>query len=208
VEVFAGAGPIMSEFERRNKVKRTMFAVMVGLIMVLVVIPVYCQDNSSASAAAQEEQPEVSAPETAQPQAPAAAPAKETPSATQPQAAPVKESAGVKDTSIYGEVQSINAAGNSINVQYYDYDSDEEKTVEILVGKDTKLENATGINDIKAKNWVDVTYKNVDGKNLASSIAVEKEEEEAPAAQAAQEAASATKAAAGTEAAAEPPSEE
>lgn len=90
----------------------------------------------------------------------------------------VKEEApqAAKDLSIYGEVQSVNAAANSIIVQYYDYDSDEEKTSDILADKDTKIENASGIADIKKGDWVDVTYVALDGKNTAKSIIVEKEE--------------------------------
>lgn len=90
----------------------------------------------------------------------------------------VKEEAPqpTKDFSIYGEVQSVNAVVNSLTVQYYDYDSDEEKTADILADKDTKIENASGIIDIKKGDWVDVTYVALDGKNTAKSIIVEKEE--------------------------------
>jgi len=71
----------------------------------------------------------------------------------------------------------VNAASGSILVQYYDYDSDEERTVDILMDKNTKLENATGPNDIKKSDWVDVTYEINGGKNVAKFIMVEKEEE-------------------------------
>jgi hypothetical protein len=103
----------------------------------------------------------------------------------------VKEEASQpKELSIYGEVQDVNATSASVSVQYYDYDSDEEKTAEISTGKDTKLENAPSVGDIKKGDWVDVIYSMNEGKAVAKSIAVEKEEplpEEPTAAKPAQE---------------------
>ena len=92
------------------------------------------------------------------------------PEATKPEPAQSKEIA------IYGEVQSVNAAANTVSVQYYDYDSDSEKIAEIAVGKDAKMENAKAVSDIKKGDWVDVTYTVVDGHNMASMVSVEKEE--------------------------------
>jgi hypothetical protein len=80
------------------------------------------------------------------------------------------------EVSIYGEVTAANAAAGSITVQYYDYDADEEKSLEITTGTETKLDNAATVADIKAGNWVDVTYISKDAKNLAKSIFVEKDE--------------------------------
>jgi Cu/Ag efflux protein CusF len=92
-------------------------------------------------------------------------------------AATKEESPQTNELSIYGEVQAVNAASKSMTVQYYDYDSDEEKNIEIAVGEDAKLENAKGINDIKKGDWVDVTYEAAGGKNVAKTVSVEKEEE-------------------------------
>lgn len=83
-----------------------------------------------------------------------------------------------KELAIYGEVQDVNAASGSISVQYYDYDTDEEKTASIFTDKDTKIENAATLNDIKNGDWVDVTYDVSAGKNIAKFIMVEKEEAE------------------------------
>ena len=99
-----------------------------------------------------------------------------------------------KEIAIYGEVQNVNVSATTVSVQYYDYDSDAEKTTEIVAGGNAKLENVKTIADIKKGDWVDVTYTVVDGKNVASLISVEKEEpaeaspapEAAPAAPAAQ----------------------
>lgn len=92
-------------------------------------------------------------------------------------AAPAPEA---KELSIYGEVQAVDAAANSLNAQYYDYDSDEEKTITIALDKDTKIENAANISEIKKGDWVDVTYTVKNGKNMAKSVMVEKEEAASP----------------------------
>lgn len=81
-----------------------------------------------------------------------------------------------KEMAIYGEVQSVDAAKAVMTVQYYDYDSDSEKTSEIAVGADAKIENAPALGGIKKNDWVDVTYVVKDGINAAKVITVEKEE--------------------------------
>ncbi|MCX5680428.1 MAG: hypothetical protein NTZ95_07285 [Candidatus Omnitrophica bacterium] len=107
--------------------------------------------------------------------------AQDTQNAVQSAAAPVNEQVAktmaAEDLSIYGEVQSVNAAGiGSLTVQYYDYDSDDEKTITVVLDANTKLENANSIADIKKGDWADVTYSAVGGKNAAKSVIVEKEE--------------------------------
>ena len=82
-----------------------------------------------------------------------------------------------QEISIYGEIKSVNPAASSMTVQYYDYDSDEEKSIEITTDNGTKMENAATISDIKQDNWADVIYTVIGGKNIAKSIIVEKEEE-------------------------------
>lgn len=94
---------------------------------------------------------------------------------------PVREEAqAAKDMSVYGEVQAVNPAANTISVQYYDYDSDQEKTADVVADKDTKIENAASLDKIAKGDWVDVTYAVKDSKNIAKSIIVEKEEPETP----------------------------
>ena len=119
------------------------------LILGLFAVQGHCQDNQTATPAATE--------------AVTAAPADTT---VQPQ-----------EISIYGEVKAVNPTASSMSVQYYDYDSDEEKSIEITSANNTKMENAAGINDIKQGNWADVIYTGTSGKNIAKSIIVEKEEE-------------------------------
>lgn len=97
-------------------------------------------------------------------------------------AAPVSEKVSQamaqEELSIYGEVQSVDTAGaGSVTVQYYDYDADDEKTIAVMLDANTKLENAGSLADIKKGDWADVVYSITDGKNIARSIIVEKEEE-------------------------------
>lgn len=140
---------------------------LTGLVLSLFIVPAFAQEEKypakppEAAVSPMSENEPAQAPETA----------------TEPQAGPVSKE---KELAIYGEVQSVNAQLNSMTIQYYDYDSDEEKTVDLLVGKDTKLENANSINDVKQGDWVDVTYALSGEKNIAKTIAVEKEEEEKP----------------------------
>jgi len=125
-----------------------IWIVVVSLIIGLFVIPAFSQEKNAAGGTTQETTPVVK-----------------------------EEAPQAKELAIYGEVQDVKAASSSISVQYYDYDSDEEKTVDIPTDKNTKLENATGVSDIKKGDWVDVTYEVIGGKNIAKFIMVEKEEE-------------------------------
>ena len=141
--------------------------------MAAFVTPAFSQGNDNSAK-------EASAPATVPPaaaQATATTPAAQT---------PAPEAVKTAETSIYGEVQAISTTAGSITVQYYDYDNDEEKTLEIVVNKDAKLENVKSVDEIKKGDWVDVNYTVVGGKNVAKMVSVEKEEpaaeETAPAA--------------------------
>lgn len=81
-----------------------------------------------------------------------------------------------EEISIYGEVQSVNPTSDTVTLKYYDYDADEEKTVEIISNEDTKIEAIANLNDLKQGDWVDATYLVSEGKNIAKSIKAEKEE--------------------------------
>ena len=125
------------------------------LVVVLFALQGYCQeDQVSNNQDASQVASEVAAP---------------------PQTESVK-AANPEEISIYGEIKSVNVAANSITVQYYDYDSDNEKSSEITADNNTKIEGVPTINDIKQGNWADINYMVVGGKNMAKSISVEKEE--------------------------------
>jgi hypothetical protein len=116
------------------------------------------------------------------PQAPAkddTATVQETPAAAiqAPVIPPTPEApAKINELSIYGEVQTVSVQASSISVQYYDYDNDEEKTLEVSLDKDSKLENVKALDAVKKGDWVDITYTVVGGKNIAKMVNVEAEE--------------------------------
>lgn len=93
-----------------------------------------------------------------------------------PAGSPAETSVKTNELSIYGEVQAVNVQAASMSVQYYDYDNDEEKTLEVSLDKDSKLENVKAIGEVNKGDWADVTYTVIDGKNTAKMISVEKEE--------------------------------
>ena len=130
--------------------------VLAILFVGLFVVQGYSQDNQSPSG---QDTPQVST------EVPAVAPAAS------------EKSAPPEEISIYGEIKAVNQAASSATVQYYDYDSDQEKSIEITADTNTKMENAATVNDIKQGNWADVIYTVTNGKNIAKSIIVEKEEE-------------------------------
>lgn len=147
---------------------KKVFILSALLITALIAIPAFSQDNPLPAQNTESQKPaqeDSTAPAAAMPAVPAAPAVKE-------------EMPAAKEMSIYGEVQVMNAAASSLTVQYYDYDSDEEKTIEIVADKDTKIENAAAIANIVKGDWVDTTYVIADGKNVAKSIIIEKEEKE------------------------------
>lgn len=89
----------------------------------------------------------------------------------------VEEAMQSEELSIYGEIQSVDTQNTgTLTVQYYDYDTDDEKTISINIDAGTKLENAQTPADIKSGDWADITYAVSGGKNTAKSVIVEKEE--------------------------------
>jgi len=146
-----------------------------AIISVSVSIYSYAQDEGDTAAVPVEEQGQ---------------PMSSAPAVSLPSAAAIDEASAVapapdastqaKEIAIYGEVQGVNAAAATLSVQYYDYDTDSEKTADIMVGAQAKIENVAGLADIKKGDWVDVTYLPQDGKNEARIVTVEKEESPAP----------------------------
>jgi len=93
-----------------------------------------------------------------------------------PGGSPAEAAVKTNELSIYGEVQAVNVQTASLSVQYYDYDNDEEKTLEVSLDKDSRLENVKAIGEVKKGDWVDVTYTVAGGKNTAKMISVEVED--------------------------------
>ena len=130
--------------------------VLAMLFVGFFVVQGYSQDNQSSSG---QDTSQVAT------EAPALAPAAS------------NKSAQPEEISIYGEIKAVNQAASSVTIQYYDYDSDQEKSIEIAADTNTKIENAATITNIKQGNWADVIYVIINGKNIAKSIVVEKEED-------------------------------
>lgn len=131
------------------------------LVISVFAIPAFSQENKQEG---QQQQAEVVPIQTPVPATPVPPPAE------------VPVSPATNELSIYGEVQSVNAAANSMIVQYYDYDNDEEKSIEITLDKASKLENVKDMPEIKKGDWADITYTVSAGKNVAKIVSVEKEE--------------------------------
>jgi len=154
-------------------------ALAVVLIVSLFTLPAFSQEEKTPAVkapAASAPAPTASAPA---PTAPAPAPAvAETAPAKAPEMppAPAPAAAPMKELSIYGEVKTVNSPAGSMTVQYYDYDSDEEKSIDVIADKDTKFENVANVGEIKQGDWIDATYAAKDNQNIAKSIIVEKEE--------------------------------
>ncbi len=154
---------------------------IIAALFILSVVPVICQEAKEAdkeTAATVTSTAEVTAPAVQEVNKEATvteqAPAPE----ARVSAVPAEENAAkTNDVSIYGEVQAVDPTANSINVQYYDYDSDEEKTITLTGDNNTKFENAALLNDEIKGNWVDAIYTVSGGKNIAKLVSVEKEEE-------------------------------
>jgi len=89
---------------------------------------------------------------------------------------PTPEAGMPTDMSMYGEVRAVDTASGKFTVQYYDYDTDEEKTAEIEVSKETKYDGVSAFGDIKPNDWIDVIYAVIGGKFTAKSVIVEKED--------------------------------
>ena len=121
---------------------------MVCLSVILFTMPAFSQQNLAPSASTNEQAPILKV-DTPQP----------------------------NETSISGEVQSVDAVTNSLTVKYYDYDSGQDKDIVIIVNKDTKIEHASSLTDIKKGDGANITYTVSDAKNIAKSMSIEKGEE-------------------------------
>ena len=158
--------------------KKYLVCVMaILMVMTFAAISAFAQGEESKTPSRGEQAQAPAAPQTQAVPAQAAPAVPAAPVIAPQQAVPAKEEAQKPtELSIYGEVQAVNAGANSMTVQYYDYDNDEEKTTEIALDANSKIENAKAIGDIKKGDWVDVNYSSASGKNMAKMVSVEKEE--------------------------------
>lgn len=79
--------------------------------------------------------------------------------------------------SLYGEIQKVDLSSNSVRVQYYDYDSNKDRVIDIIIGSKTEKTDFAKIDDLSENDWIDVTYSHgvKSGKAIAKTVVVEKE---------------------------------
>ena len=129
--------------------KHRLISLLVAcLVVTLLTIPAFSQQNPANSASRDEQVPIIRV---------------ETPQSN--------------ETSINGVVQAVDSVTNSLAVQYYDYESGQEKGIEITVNKDTKIGNVSSLTDIKRGDKANVTYTVSNAGNIAKSMWVEKGKE-------------------------------
>jgi hypothetical protein len=75
---------------------------------------------------------------------------------------------------VWGEVVSVDANNNQINVKYFDYETDLEKEMTLSLDKDTRYEGVASLLDIKPQDTVSIDYIIKEGKNITQQVNVEK----------------------------------
>ncbi len=78
---------------------------------------------------------------------------------------------------LWGEVVNIDYPNKVFTVKYFDYETETEKNVSVLVNNGTVYESVTSLDEIKPKDTVSVDYVVVEGNNIAKNVGVEKPEE-------------------------------
>jgi hypothetical protein len=144
---------------------KALALILTGFIAAYFSALSFAQDEQSSQQPAVSKESPAVVPETSAP--PAAAPAAEAP-------APVKP---VQTEWLYGEVNSVDIAGNAIVLTYLDYDTDIEKQATVYADNKTIFENVKTLDEIKPQDMVSIDYvAGADSKNLAVTISVEKPE--------------------------------
>jgi hypothetical protein len=87
---------------------------------------------------------------------------------------------------VWGEVTSLDPQNKQVTINYFDYETDAEKEVKLLIDDKTKYENINSLSDLKLHDTISVDYVlSADGQYNARNISVEKPEESAAPAEAA-----------------------
>lgn len=78
---------------------------------------------------------------------------------------------------LWGEVVSADPTNKTLLIKYFDYETDTEKEVSIILNDKTTYENVNSIDQIKPQDTVSIDYTvDAEGKNIAKNISVEKAE--------------------------------
>jgi len=78
---------------------------------------------------------------------------------------------------VWGEVSILDTQNKAILVKYFDYETDQEKEINIDIDDKTTYENIKSMDELKPKDTVSIDYiVSPDGKNIAKNISIEKPE--------------------------------
>ncbi|MDD5166198.1 MAG: hypothetical protein PHQ57_02270 [Candidatus Omnitrophica bacterium] len=78
---------------------------------------------------------------------------------------------------VWAEVVSVNIEKNEVKIKYFNYETDEEKEIDIAVDNKTTYENIKSINELKIGDTLSIDYVvSPEGKDIARNISVEKPE--------------------------------
>lgn len=78
---------------------------------------------------------------------------------------------------LWGEVIAVDPQNNTLLVKYLDYETDQEKELNINIDDKTTYENIKSLDEISPKDTVSIDYiLSPDGKNTAKNISIEKPE--------------------------------
>jgi len=78
---------------------------------------------------------------------------------------------------VWGEVSTLDTQNKAILVKYFDYETDQEKEININIDDKTTYENIKSMDELKPKDTVSIDYiVSPDGKNIAKNISIEKPE--------------------------------
>ena len=77
---------------------------------------------------------------------------------------------------VWGEVAAVDLVKKSLTLKYLDYESDEEKDIDIVTNEKTGYESIKSLDDITAKSVLSVDYIVQDGLNIAKNISFERGE--------------------------------
>lgn len=105
------------------------------------------------------------------------------------QTKPVLETGNESDMQwVWGEVVTLDAQNKTILLKYLDYETDQEKEINIKLDDKTTFENAESAEEIKPKDTLSIDYVVSDeGENIAKNISVEQPQNPQDARQASEE---------------------
>ncbi len=79
---------------------------------------------------------------------------------------------------LWGEVSYLDIPNNKITINYFDYETDSEKSEKVSVDGNTKYENIKSLNEIKLNDAISIDYTiSPDGRHIAKNIRIERPEE-------------------------------